>query len=85
MPRAIPPHPISAVALAVLLGGCIGRDETKKTLLARNAQLESQLSASQHIITALAITSVLLGCGLAVTLYRRRIQGEPRDPGPFQT
>ena len=69
-----------ALVAGVLLGGCAGKNgDVTDTLLQRNAQPENQINTLADIITAMAVTVVLLGCGLGASAFghmRRRKEGQ---------
>lgn len=71
------------VVAGLLLGGCTpGDDEVTGKLLQRNAALETQVSASQDITTALAITLVIVAAGLGATLLKKGARcGKERKSG----
>lgn len=70
----------ASLVAGLLLGGCAsGNEETAKALLARNSQLENQVISGQHVATGLAITGVIMACGLGASLYQnmKRTRGGP--------
>lgn len=61
------------IVAGLLMGGCTpGGDDISKTLINRNAALENQVSAGQNVVTALAITAVILAGSLGTVLYHNR-------------
>ena len=59
----------AGLAAGLFAGGCTGRGKVTETLLQRNANLETQVSTSHDIITSMAVTVVLLGCGLGASAF----------------
>lgn len=68
----------AGIVTGLLMGGCgRGGEEMSKQLLQRNAALETQVSAGQNTLTALAVTCVILAGGLGVTMVvNRRRRGK---------
>ena len=78
-----------ALVAGALLGGCAGRDPVKQALLERNAHLETQIGANQHVVTSLTATLIVMACGLASSLVwnlwlrkgGRLAKRQNKDPG----
>ena len=77
--------PILTAAVGVvgglLMGGC-GTNELSKSLMDQNTQLEKQLTGTQLTLTGVAITTVILACGLATSVYhntRRVTRGKDKS------
>jgi Na+(H+)/acetate symporter ActP len=67
----------TSLVAGLLLGGCTNsNDEISKTLMNRNAQLENQLAGTQLTLTGLAITAVILACGLGASIYINHTGGK---------
>jgi hypothetical protein len=70
---------MATLVTGLLLGGCSGEsNELSKSLFARNAQLETQINNDQNIVTSLAITAVVLACGLGASIYKSK-KGKKSD------
>ena len=64
---------LATLIFGLLLGGCSGgsgSSELSDSLFMRNSQLENQINSGQNIVTALAVTAVILACGLGASIYK---------------
>ena len=62
---------LTSLVAGVLIGGCSRQDDSlTRSLLIRNSQLENQASAQHDALTALAVSLVIMACGLAISIWR---------------
>ena len=68
---AVIPSLVTAALVSVAVGWLFGRGDSDavESVIARNAWLENRLAASDLAGRSLVAVAIIIGCGLAVSLY----------------